>query len=915
MPGTASPRRDEMRHEEWLTLFSDRERPRAIIGEFLRDLASAYSQPRFPVLQFYGVSGQGKSSLFYNTQSDASKRYPDVRFAFLDLADLNPTRVSEPVEVLWYVAHALANGGIMAPLTLCLYAHYWRKQNAGQEFRLEDTPLKEYLERCIRGCEILSPFSELIHLISDVGQAAFKTIAIFDKCWGAARSRAYELRIADLRRDEPGSWSPERIEGAFPEFLALDILAHLKTHGDQKVCLALDTFERLEPGAKGDGCERAFQDLCSRLVDPRDESGEPSRELRGRAGVLLFGREKLRWERYDLPGTRDPWPHYIETQALSGFTKPDAQAFLRTDYAEFWTTRAPEVVEGLRRYEEAILVASDEEASDERESGSTYLPYYLRLAGEMIYEQAEHFVPEMLGHSPDEMQQRFIKYLPERSPEKFSAIRTLALALYFDDDLFDYLVQRNHIRGIPVHGMVPALLSNRSYVRRFEADGRVTYRFHRHMQQALLDDLGKSPEDVEMAGNAIEAILEYYAARAAFSTPAEFRVESHLPAYEHGMDVLLTHAEKGWVSLGRAGYWRGRLEKPFDEHTATAVRVRVWERAVALWSARRGFDHPDTAYCLNELAHLYEAQGRYEETEPLYQRALAIWEKTFGPDHPYTAAGLNNLAGLYKTQGRYEEAEPLHQRALAISKKVLGPDHPHTAQSLNNLAVLYNAQDRYGEAEPLYRRALAIREKALGPDHPDTANCLNNLAELYRAQGRYEEAEPLLQRALAILKKALGPDHPHTAHSLNNLAGLYDAQGRYEEAEPLLQRALAIRERAPGPDHPDTATSLSNLAWLYYAQGRYEEAEPLLQRALAIDERMLGPDHPDTARSLNNMALLYDSQGRYEEAKLLYRRALAVLEKALGPNHPSSATARGNYAALLRTRGRNAEADRIEGAQ
>jgi tetratricopeptide (TPR) repeat protein len=39
---------------------------------------------------------------------------------------------------------------------------------------------------------------------------------------------------------------------------------------------------------------------------------------------------------------------------------------------------------------------------------------------------------------------------------------------------------------------------------------------------------------------------------------------------------------------------------------------------------------------LNNLANLYEDQGRYQDAEPLYTRALAIFEKKLGPDHPYT---------------------------------------------------------------------------------------------------------------------------------------------------------------------------------------------------------------------------------------------------------------------------------------
>jgi hypothetical protein len=44
----------------------------------------------------------------------------------------------------------------------------------------------------------------------------------------------------------------------------------------------------------------------------------------------------------------------------------------------------------------------------------------------------------------------------------------------------------------------------------------------------------------------------------------------------------------------------------------------------------------------------------------LYKRALAIREKVLGPEHPSVGAALNNLALLYDSQGRYPEAEPLY---------------------------------------------------------------------------------------------------------------------------------------------------------------------------------------------------------------------------------------------------------------
>ena len=64
-------------------------------------------------------------------------------------------------------------------------------------------------------------------------------------------------------------------------------------------------------------------------------------------------------------------------------------------------------------------------------------------------------------------------------------------------------------------------------------------------------------------------------------------------------------------------------------------------------------------------------------------------EFEFGPDHPITTSLVNNLAALYEGQGRYAEAEPLYLRVLAIRENALGPAHPDVAVNSNNLAVLY----------------------------------------------------------------------------------------------------------------------------------------------------------------------------------------------------------------------------------
>ena len=53
--------------------------------------------------------------------------------------------------------------------------------------------------------------------------------------------------------------------------------------------------------------------------------------------------------------------------------------------------------------------------------------------------------------------------------------------------------------------------------------------------------------------------------------------------------------------------------------------------------------------------------GDNREAEKQFFAAVGEAEK-FGPEDPRLAQSLNNLAGLYNAQGKYAEAEPLYRR-------------------------------------------------------------------------------------------------------------------------------------------------------------------------------------------------------------------------------------------------------------
>jgi tetratricopeptide (TPR) repeat protein len=227
--------------------------------------------------------------------------------------------------------------------------------------------------------------------------------------------------------------------------------------------------------------------------------------------------------------------------------------------------------------------------------------------------------------------------------------------------------------------------------------------------------------------------------------------------------------------LGMLHYNRLQTGEYEDYLTEQNLAIECFQQAVTLNRKHSDADRNSLADSLNNLAGLYESQGRWIEAEPLYEEALQIDRELFGDrSNNNLATSLNNLAGLYKSQGRWIEAESLYDEALTIHRTLFG-DRPNNdlATSLNNLAGLYESQGKWAAAEPLYDEALAIRRTLFG-DRPnnDLATSLNNLAGLYYATGRYTEAEPLYIQALEMLEKIVGTNHPNTKICAGNLQTL-----------------------------------------------------------------------------------------------------------------------------------------------
>ena len=247
-----------------------------------------------------------------------------------------------------------------------------------------------------------------------------------------------------------------------------------------------------------------------------------------------------------------------------------------------------------------------------------------------------------------------------------------------------------------------------------------------------------------------------------------------------------------------------------------------------------------------QSGRLYETKAATPRPSRSIKRAWRSRESA-RPRASDVATSLNNLALLYERQGRYAEAEPLYQRASRSARRRSAPTIPTSATSLNNLAVLVREPRPLRRGRAALQARLAIHEKALGP----TIRCRTIAQQpggLYESQGRYAEAEPLYKRALAIREKALGPEHPDCRAARSTT---WPRCTEAKAATPRPSRSTSARWRSArkrsAPSIPMSRTRSTTWPDCTEDQGRYAEAEPLYKRS-ARDPRESARPRPSRCR-------------------------------------------------------------------
>ena len=117
----------------------------------------------------------------------------------------------------------------------------------------------------------------------------------------------------------------------------------------------------------------------------------------------------------------------------------------------------------------------------------------------------------------------------------------------------------------------------------------------------------------------------------------------------------------------------------------------------------------------NSIGSIYLKEAAYDQALACYQRALEIFEASLGPEHPAVATSHNNIATALRNQKKYSDSLAPYRRALQIHERALGPEHPTVAYPLHGLGLSLLGLGDLAGARANLERAVALRERTGEP--------------------------------------------------------------------------------------------------------------------------------------------------------------------------------------------------------
>ena len=276
-----------------------------------------------------------------------------------------------------------------------------------------------------------------------------------------------------------------------------------------------------------------------------------------------------------------------------------------------------------------------------------------------------------------------------------------------------------------------------------------------------------------------------------------------------------------------------RAVRPADAlaHTDEALALLAGEDSATALELELG--------ALNLRAMAFKHLERADDAADALQRLLArVDASPKAQDHRAYAA--DNLAHVHEGQGRWNDALVQAGVAERAFLALRGPDHPEPWAVAAYRASLHYATRDLAAARSRYEQVLAAQQRLYEPQDRRIMNTRTSLARVALRQGDAEAASGLLQAALAECERQFGPDHVECPLTWQLQGELQLQRGDIEGAIQTLREAVALREGPANTGHRSLALAQIPLATALCAHADIAQGRRVIAMA-AINLRTTSP--------------------------------------------------------------------------
>ncbi len=134
--------------------------------------------------------------------------------------------------------------------------------------------------------------------------------------------------------------------------------------------------------------------------------------------------------------------------------------------------------------------------------------------------------------------------------------------------------------------------------------------------------------------------------------------------------------------------------------------IQYLNKALKIYTAHYGTNHPKVANCYSNLAFAYSGQNNFNEALQYLDLVMQIWESNFEGDHPNKAFTLSNKGRIWEQKGDLSQALLAQQEALHQYLRIYGEKHPEVANCYFLIANVYQKQNKFLASAENYQASI-----------------------------------------------------------------------------------------------------------------------------------------------------------------------------------------------------------------